>query len=71
MEEMAEQYVICESPIPKLESSLDDLKLGSEIVKVEQNMILMWSRRERAVMTVPWLLISSSNDNSVNFGTYP
>ena len=40
MEEMAEQHIIFESPIPKLESSLDDLEPGSEIVKLEQNMIL-------------------------------
>ena len=40
MEEMAEQHIIFDSPIPKLESSLDDLEPGSEIVKLEQNMIL-------------------------------
>ena len=38
---MAEQHVVFdESPIPKLESSLDDLELGSEILKMEQDVIL-------------------------------
>ena len=35
-----DQFVVFESPIPKLKSSLDDLEPGSEVVKLEQNMIL-------------------------------
>ena len=34
---MAEQPAVIESPVPKLESSLDGLEPGSEILKVEQN----------------------------------
>ena len=41
MEEMAEQPVVIESPVPKLESSLDDLEPGSEILKVEQNNMIL------------------------------
>ena len=40
MEEMAERPAVVESPTPNLESSLDDLEPGSEILKAEQNMIL-------------------------------
>ena len=40
MEEMAEQPAVIESPIPKLEPSLDDWEPGSEILNAEQNMIL-------------------------------
>ena len=42
MEEMAEQPIVAvDSPVPKLELGLDDLEPGSELLKAEQNMILM------------------------------
>ena len=40
MEEISEQPVVIEGPIPNLDSSLDDLEPGSEILRVEQSMIL-------------------------------
>ena len=81
MEEMAEQHVVFENPIPKLELSLDDLELGSEIDKLEQNMILgprVKQKREGSddsAMTIDYIILYSNYnylyDNSVNFGTYP
>ena len=47
IEEMAERLTVVESPIPNLESSLDDLEPGSEILKAEQNMILWPHMKEK------------------------
>ena len=49
---MAEQPAVIESPIPKLEPSLDDWEPGSEILNAERNMILgphVRQKRQKAV----------------------